>query len=69
MIYAVKHNKMAEDNHLEKMLGLKILLARRQLLGRLGDKIRKMDQTTFAEVKSYITPPKQVGRTSRFFLS
>ena len=52
--------KLAEDNSAEGDLGMKMLLARRQLLGKLGDRIRKMDQTTFAEVKSYQAPPPQV---------
>ncbi len=34
-----------------------MVLGRRLLIQKLGEKIRKMDQTTVAEVKSYTSPP------------
>ena len=54
-----------EQAGVEKEMGFLIAVARNILVKKLGEKIRKMDQTTVAEVKSYSNPPRAAQEVMR----
>ncbi|KAK2168302.1 hypothetical protein LSH36_18g05004 [Paralvinella palmiformis] len=47
-----------EDNDIEQEMGFLLAVARNILFRKMTEKIRKMDQRTVAEVKSYSAPPR-----------